>query len=855
MNNAHAETAESSTRTLAPQDSAVVLGLLVMGAALFGSQGIFHLNWLWALPTALFLFFFQPAAFIREGWEKIIIVVPAIGFGIATFLMTSTSREAAHILYSEPDRNSLLVASQILLWIAAGGSIACLTAAFRQKRTAADLSFYGTLLFLGFGLVTILFASPRPWIDVWTVQEEAANAFIHGINPYTFHYYNIYPAVAQTMLNPFGDIFVYMPGVIYLMAPFKYLGLDTRLSLVFFHLISALLLLSIGQKSYKQNSFHAYLPVLLFAIYPLLPYMTDQGWNDTFSITFLILCFWSLQNKSWFWFLASISGMFLIKQHIFLFLPLFAWVGSRTFKKNFFVTGFLALLPGLLLCVPFLIWGWRDFLGSLYGLQFLNHPGEHLVPDRIDAFNLLNWITQALHLRPSFLFPVTTVVVFFGTFWKMRESLDLRLMSRICGCGLLAMFIFAPASFVNYYWFVLTFFFLNLSFTSTSTRASRTTWTDVLFLSSRCFIVFSTNYFYSETALFHDAAVDLLGGNWSHLSGGFLPFALIPSTLVQLVQEMIPKSDLLTYRTLFILFVGGIDTLNYLAIRKQPEVYRGGFVAYVVLSTALFLFAFDSLALLTGLIALQAVLGHQSKTKFVWSALAAGFLSAGSGLALVFGMDRRRFAFLVLPLAVASYVLWLGTGAVAVTSFWALAAKMLTQVGVFAGFQVDLLGGVATVSGLPDWFVTCARVSPFAFALLFAGVASRRTWSTPWIALVTTLIFAALDPSATGAGLLIPICLLPACRPNARSQVFVAGLFVACGAATIEFRWLYSLSAFDNSFWNFASVEELALLFTLGWAIFALPPKFQNELTKENQNTNVAGDQDGSGHRIELHNV
>src|SRR6266436_2882443 len=60
------------------------------------------------------------------------------------------------------------------------------------------------LLLVCFALmgVAIVRASPQPWVDVWTVQQGAAEALRHGANPYSVSYPNIYASLSGRMYAP-----------------------------------------------------------------------------------------------------------------------------------------------------------------------------------------------------------------------------------------------------------------------------------------------------------------------------------------------------------------------------------------------------------------------------------------------------------------------------------------------------------------------------------------------------------------------------------------------------------------------------------------------------------------------------
>lgn len=451
----------------------VLFGAILLTVALSKTHGSFHEIWIWALPACLGLFavsFFgfrsQPEnlnASARPANLALFVVCGCLLAAFAKIIFFGIPNQTlpANHEYYEPSRAFLFDWIRGLNGFAALSAIACLIASRFSKVKSAETLFYLTVFAIGVSLLLDLSLSPRPWIDVWTVHEDAVASLLRFENPYSQTYASVYPKSLEESFLPFGVIFIYLPGVLYLMAPFKLLGLDVRVALVFAHIASALLLKAIAQ---KQNSrLGTYAVSLLFLALPFTPYLMLMGWNDTFTLLFVLFCAYSLATKSPRFFFVSLLGLALIKPHIALVLPLLLWHGCRRLQLPVLRTFTLLVGAGLLLCAPFLISDWRNFLGSQYGLHFLRGTYSKTVPERLDSFNLLYF----LKYRWDFTLPYLTPLVALGSWavvlWRLGKSPTLTQVFLGAGISLLALFIFAPAAFLNYYWVVLGFIYASLA--------------------------------------------------------------------------------------------------------------------------------------------------------------------------------------------------------------------------------------------------------------------------------------------------------------------------------------------------------------------------------------------------------
>lgn len=452
-----------------------LLGVVILTLGLMQSRGQFAIDWIWILPASLLFFIIGEMGWGSSWFEKIKPTVsltmrclPSLFLLLTAYYMLPNQTFPATFEYYEPIRYEQIGWSQGILFLCSILALLCQFFEIKGRARLANITFQSLFLLLGLTLLMSLVISPRPWIDVWSVEEAAARAFLEGQNPYTLHYNDLYPQALLNRFLPFGVILPYMPGVFYLMAPFKFLGMDVRVSLVFAHLLTGLLLVSIARK--RSSSLGQYYPALFFLALPYSIFIIQQSWNEGLTVMFMVLYAWSVVQKNKTFFFISMIGMVLIKEHVYIALPFLFWFGTRELKIKFWPSALLFTGICLVLCLPYLIWDWREFLGSQYGLAFLRGNFSRAVPERTDSFGIFYWLKYAAGIQIPYLTGWITLMGLSFATWRIYKRPELATVLQMMGFVMLLLFTFATSAFLNYYWVPMGFFVLAMAAQQGSAR-------------------------------------------------------------------------------------------------------------------------------------------------------------------------------------------------------------------------------------------------------------------------------------------------------------------------------------------------------------------------------------------------
>jgi hypothetical protein len=160
----------------------------------------------------------------------------------------------------------------------------------------------------------VIVASPSPIIDVWSTLQDGADAFRHGKDPY-----------AIVMSNPYGDgqiidYYGYLPLVLLVTAPFRWIAGDVRVGLLVCEALCAWLLFRLagGRRGIAE------LCALLHLYHPRGLFTLDRAWTEPISAALFLGLLLALRRRS----LpasAILAGLFFAsKQYLFLAAPIVA---------------------------------------------------------------------------------------------------------------------------------------------------------------------------------------------------------------------------------------------------------------------------------------------------------------------------------------------------------------------------------------------------------------------------------------------------------------------------------------------------------------------------------------------------
>ncbi|MEO5969522.1 MAG: glycosyltransferase 87 family protein, partial [Bdellovibrionia bacterium] len=321
-----------------------------------------------------------------------------------------------------------------------------------------------TVLFVVIAKALVISASPTPAIDGHIIVTQATDLFLDFKNPYTASYPEIYGGAYG-----YKPTFSYWPGTLYIMAPFRFFGLDMRYGLLFFDLIIGGLLgllafrkFSVAPVSLSSKKSISFSYSLLWVTLPVSFFVLEQAWLDTFIIAGgvgLLLCLFQDRFKT----ASLIAGFMVTVKQYAAFYVLFAIFEffSRAREIRLSLKGIFSLigvgfLSFSLFMLPFVLVNPRAFYEAT--IEFFSKP----IPMRLDALTLRAWVALRTGVDTLEIFsnPVVLAVVLVGlSVWcmaQLRSKKSPRGMTYAVSSYVLfsCMFLFGTHSFCNQYYFL-----------------------------------------------------------------------------------------------------------------------------------------------------------------------------------------------------------------------------------------------------------------------------------------------------------------------------------------------------------------------------------------------------------------
>jgi hypothetical protein len=465
-----------------------------------------------------------------------------------------------------------------------------------------------------FMMVAVVIASPHPMIDVWTIHETCANAIVHGLNPYTVSLTNPYPVNIQASITPLGMNAVYLPGIYLLMAPLSALGLDTRLATVFALLGISILLFLFARRSKALTDFQKLLIPVLFLANPLNLFLIEQSWNDAIGAGFFIFLIFTLSSgrAKLLPLTIALTGTLLSKQYFWpLSLLVLLW-GYRTraipLRKLF-----LACVPTVFVLGFFSFLDWRNFWGSLYGLQFLKNGPSHGFLDV--RWNSLSLIVGTKYFTGLDLSSLGTLVSGVGIIWiayLLLKTDKIFSLGKFILCMGLLMFVgvfLSPVANFNYYIAVWSFIFLFLvSFGENEIQEflklnfSRV---DATFIFTRILIITSVPIF--TDVIYYQQIVAKLAEHampYRDFHFEYPPLTLVVLFITKCLTTLSPKTDSFPiFRFWFQITLFSFDYLAFRWLKTKSETITK---TYLFLPLFLFPLWYDRFDLVVGILIMIA---------------------------------------------------------------------------------------------------------------------------------------------------------------------------------------------------------------------------------------------------------
>lgn len=551
---------------------ALAISCLLAGA-LYYTYGQFSLDWITVLPIvfALAVFSVPVPTFFSRHERALSLIVCLLFLAVSAVSLLPDEKFLRSMIVDVADA-SYLPTMRILFGVTAAFICGLFVVARLERKRLAWICFTGALASMVAAFALIMPTSPRAQIDVWTVHEEGAAAFIAGHNPYLAEYTNIYPEELRAVLTPGGVTYSYLPGTFMWMAPWKAADLDTRYSQLLTRLLTSVFLVLIAWRARGRLDFLTFVPSLLFITFPLNTFFIVRAWNDDISLMFYTLAAWALlSRRSWAFFIAC-NCLLILKHHAIFFAPMLLWFAWKTYGGVWWRLILASTWFAALVHAGYLIADWRNYLGSLYGLTFLKYPNvHHVFPDRRDPFSLMNYLYLYTGFKTSLAFVVVMALVAYAVVRKSARAIDLPASLRGLAAMAFAMFIFGPVAFANYYEFALglTLIAAAASAGAVSGAVTAKTWEiqadgwTLSYIASRAAILFIFSELIVETRYFHSVADLIFADRLPYFDFGFnfLPFALIPSVVPKAIQSLGGLQAFIGYHTEFQLIVLCFDLL------------------------------------------------------------------------------------------------------------------------------------------------------------------------------------------------------------------------------------------------------------------------------------------------------
>jgi hypothetical protein len=189
------------------------------------------------------------------------------------------------------------------------------------------------------GIVTIVLIN-NPGIDVWDILQQSSSGLLHGDDMYRQHWAH------STGLQ---NVYPYLPGSTLLVAPFRWLLGDVRYGLLGASLLTAWLLRRYGSAGSPG-------PAALLLVVPGFALLVNRSWTEPLLIAALAATILALRSGRTVLAVLALAVALACKQHIVLFLPLFALWPSFGLRRTASSVGLAALVV-----LPWLIAGPHDF--------------------------------------------------------------------------------------------------------------------------------------------------------------------------------------------------------------------------------------------------------------------------------------------------------------------------------------------------------------------------------------------------------------------------------------------------------------------------------------------------------------
>ena len=421
---------------------ALSISVISLGHALQISNGLFRpqaLLWLTVAFIVAAIGIAIPAIPEIEALkDRPIICVLGVGL-VWQFVQLLTARPGIYLRLTNSTTYLPFVIGLVVAAVLVGAGI--------SKPLRLGRAWFPLLLLTHFLLgVWLIKTSPRPFIDVYIFQRNSSVALLHGINPYTITFPDIYgrspfygPGLSVNGRLRFG--YPYPPLSLFLDVLGHVFGGDYRYALL------AAMTLAGACMGYARPGRVGALAAATFLFTPRVFFVLEQGWTEPFVVQLLCATVFCAcrEPKA----LPIMLGLFLAtKQYVVLVVPL-TWlllprpVHWRDLWRLLWQAGLVAAVVTL----PLMLWNIPAFIRDVVTLQLVQ-------PFRRDALSYLVWLVRVGVSRPPIWVPVAAIIpaIVLALWRSPRTPAGFATATALV---FFAFFAFNKQAFCNYYFFVV----------------------------------------------------------------------------------------------------------------------------------------------------------------------------------------------------------------------------------------------------------------------------------------------------------------------------------------------------------------------------------------------------------------
>lgn len=427
----------------------IFIAVVIYQVILWFTGGIYHFNSLLMLIAVIVLpwmLVLLPRRDRTDRGRRGAIEIAGAGLMLQGSVMILVGFSGYFVPRSGWDARVVLVVLACMLIV--GSSLLC-TVPWVGKRGIWILA--GLHLFLGCWAVWL---SPKPFIDVYLFHQESAAALLHGINPYSITFHNMYlepdgsPSKFYSLEVQKGDRvmfgFPYAPLSLLAYLPSYMLTSESRYAHALATSLCGLLIGTLGKGRLAKAS------GILLLTAPATFHIIVASWTEPFLLLALVLtAVVSFRFPKWM--PVALAMFFVMKQYTIIYLPLvwlilprpLAWGSSIKFLT-------IMAICGAAVSLPLALWDWNAFWNSAIHIQMIQ-------PFRFDALSYLAMVANAQ--PPGFVPPgwwsSIAFMLLIPTWIVLLWRLPRNMAGFVLGVGLVSLvFLFANRqAFINYHSF------------------------------------------------------------------------------------------------------------------------------------------------------------------------------------------------------------------------------------------------------------------------------------------------------------------------------------------------------------------------------------------------------------------